>query len=70
MKSKKSSIPYRTRVARITKFQKKYKYNPNLQLQDIAENLYQDVGEVSLVLINLRLKQAESIIADQLTEHE
>jgi len=39
-----------------------YAYEPNLPLQEIANNLYQDVGEVASTLIRLRLKQAEKII--------
>ena len=49
-------------MAAILAFQKKYKYNPNLKLEDIANNLYQDVGEVAAALINLRLKQAQVVI--------
>lgn len=55
---------YKERLSNITKFQKRYKYNPNLGLKEVADNLYQDVGEVSSVLIKLRLKQAESVISD------
>ena len=35
------------------------KYDPNLDLHEYADNLYQDVGEVALTLIQLRYKQAE-----------
>jgi len=35
------------------------KYDPNLDLHEYAGNLYEDVGEVSMTLINLRYKQAE-----------
>lgn len=51
-----------TRMARIDEFVKTMRYDPHLDLHIIADNLYQDVGEIAMTLINLRLKQAESEI--------
>lgn len=51
-----------TRLARILRFLEHYNYEPNLQLQAIATNLYEDVGEVAMTLIKLRYKQAEEVI--------
>ena len=62
IKKKSGEKFYKKRVAVIRKFQKKFKYNPNLDLKDVANNLYQDVGEVSSVLVKLRFKQAQVII--------
>jgi hypothetical protein len=50
------------RRAKIEGFLLHYKYKPNLHLQSIAENLYQDVGAVAMTLIKLRFKQAEALI--------
>jgi len=50
------------RVDRIVAFLDYYRYDPKLKLQNIAENLYQDVGAVAMTLIDLRLKQAEQFI--------
>ncbi|MDO8462723.1 MAG: HNH endonuclease signature motif containing protein [bacterium] len=66
IKKKSGEQFYKKRAAIIRKFQKKFKYNPNLSLKDVANNLYQDVGEVSSVLVNLRLKQAQVIIQNLL----
>ena len=66
IKKKSGSKFYKKRAALIRSFQKKFKYNPNLNLQEVANNLYQDVGEVSSVLISLRLKQARTIIESML----
>jgi len=62
LKTKSSTKLYKKRADAILRYQKKYKYSPNLELEDIANNLYEDVGQVSSTLINLRLKQAESVI--------
>lgn len=53
---------YKKRHDSIVAFQRKYNYNPNLKLEDIADNLYEDVGEVASALIGLRLKQAQVVI--------
>ena len=50
------------RKSKIESFVKKMNYEPNLHLDVFAENLYQDVGEVAMTLIGLRLKQAEEEI--------
>lgn len=34
-------------------------YDPNLNLHDYADNLYEDIGAVAMTLIHLRYKQAE-----------
>ncbi len=34
-------------------------YDPNLNLHEYADNLYEDIGAVAMTLINLRYKQAE-----------
>lgn len=53
---------YAHREAKIKSFLEKYKYEPNLKLENIATNLYQDVGAVAMTLIDLRFKQAETVI--------
>jgi hypothetical protein len=50
------------REVKIKAFLAKYKYEPNLELEIIATNLYQDVGAVAMTLIDLRFKQAEAVI--------
>jgi hypothetical protein len=50
------------RVQKIEAFLAHYHYQPNLELEDIVNNLYEDVGEVAMTLINLRYKQAEKVI--------
>lgn len=47
------------RRERINAFVKARRYDPSLNLRRYADNLYQDVGEVAMTLINLRLKQAQ-----------
>lgn len=37
-------------------------YRPSSQLESVAGNLYEDVGEVAMTLINLRFKQAEDLL--------
>jgi len=49
----------KSRQAKIKEFVSSMKYDPNLDLHEYAGNLYEDVGEVSMTLINLRYKQAE-----------
>jgi 5-methylcytosine-specific restriction endonuclease McrA len=49
---------------RIQDFVKSKNYDPKLDLHDSAGNLYQDVGEVTMTLINLRFKQATTAIQD------
>lgn len=52
------------RAARISDFLDRYRYEPNLRLQSIANNLYEDVGAVAMTLIGLRFRQAEEIIRE------
>ena len=59
---------YKERKNRLESFVKKYKYNPNLHLGGVVDNLYQDVGEVALTLIELRYRQAENIIKNILAK--
>jgi hypothetical protein len=47
---------------KIRAFLAEYRYNPNLELGVIANNLYQDVGAVAMTLIDLRFRQAEAVI--------
>jgi hypothetical protein len=47
------------RIKRIWEFVESKSYDPNLNLHDFADNLYEDVGEVTMTLIKLRYKQAE-----------
>ena len=58
----------RKRVAQIQKFVRDKAYDPNLNLHEYADNLYQDVGEVALTLIRLRYKQAKQMIRELLEE--
>ncbi len=51
-----------SRKSQLTRFMRHYRYNPSLQLASVAGNLYQDVGEVAMTLINLRFKQAEELL--------
>lgn len=53
---------YQQREDRIAVFQCNHQYEPNLKLESIANNLYQDVGAVAMTLIDLRFKQAEEVI--------
>ncbi len=62
IKTKKGDAFYKKRATTIRQYQKKFKYNPTINLKDVANNLYEDVGEVSETLIQLRLKQAQIII--------
>lgn len=56
---KADQIMSKSRQAKIKEFVSSMKYDPNLDLHEYAGNLYEDVGEVSMTLINLRYKQAE-----------
>jgi hypothetical protein len=57
-----------SRQDKILSFVKHRRYDPNLQLSEYAGNLYQDVGEVAMTLIQLRYKQAEDAITQLLAE--
>ena len=56
----------RKRLAKIKKFVRDKAYDPNLNLHEYADNLYQDVGEVALTLIRLRYEQAQQMIRELL----
>jgi hypothetical protein len=56
------------RKSKIIRFRKDKRYNPNLNLTKIASNLYEDVGEVSTTLINLRFDQAKDEITKILSK--
>jgi len=43
----------------ILDFVKSKNYDPSLNLHAFADNLYEDVGQVAMTLINLRYKQAQ-----------
>lgn len=66
VKSKNDNSTYNIRLERIYEYQNKYKYDPNLSLKEIANNLYEDVGEVASVLVKLRLRQAQAVIRELL----
>lgn len=51
-----------SRQKRINEFVVKHNYDPNLHLDEYAGNLYEDVGEVAMTLIDLRYKQAQEAI--------
>ncbi len=51
-----------SRRARLLQFMEHYGYEPDADLSAVAGNLYEDVGEVALTLINLRFKQAEAML--------
>lgn len=50
------------RINRISEFVISKNYDPNLNMHEIAGNLYDDIGEVALTLIKLRYKQAKDRI--------
>lgn len=64
-KSSSSSV-FKRRQKIIQEFVKLKNYDPNLNLHDYADNLYQDIGEVAMTLIRLRYKQAEEGINELL----
>lgn len=60
--TKASGDAFKSRLDRIRGFVKQKGYDPNLNLHRFADNLYEDVGQVALTLIQLRYKQAEEEI--------
>jgi hypothetical protein len=56
------STHYKSRYDKIMRFRIQMKYDPQLDLLRIAGNLYEDIGEVTMTMINLRYKQAEEEI--------
>jgi hypothetical protein len=51
-----------SRRNRILKFVDFYGYRPELGLHTVAQNLYEDVGEVGMTLLRIRFRQAQEII--------
>lgn len=62
LSTKASGKMYQDRKKKIQRFIKHRRYNPNLELSEFADRLYEDVGEVAMTIIELRLKQAEGAI--------
>ena len=56
------------RIKIIEDFVESKNYDPSLNLHEYADNLYEDIGEVAMTLINLRYKQAENGIKQLLGE--
>ncbi|MDX8395475.1 MAG: HNH endonuclease [Mariprofundaceae bacterium] len=54
------------RQKRIEDFVTLKSYDPNLNLHRYADNLYEDVGQVAMTLIDLRYKQAQDGIKELL----
>lgn len=52
------------RTRRIEEFVEVKNYDPSLDLGEYAGNLYEDVGQVAMTLIDLRYKQAETAIEE------
>lgn len=60
----------RLRMQRIEEFVVAKKYDPKLNLHQYADNLYEDVGEVAMTLIQLRYKHAKSAIEELIGRKE
>ncbi len=58
------------RQLRIKSFVEDMHYDPALGLSEFAGNLYQDVGEVAMTLINLRYNQAQEAIQNSLNSDQ
>lgn len=58
--NKSSGKVYTARKSQIDSFITAKNYDPNLNIHEYAGNLYEDVGQVAMTLINLRYKQAEA----------
>ena len=58
------------RIERINQFVASKRYDPSLNLHEYADNLYEDIGEVAMTLINLRYKQAEDGIKQLLRKDD
>jgi len=59
-----SAEEIKTRRAAIEAFRRKYRYAPEMQLRQIANDLYADVGSVTIALIEARLDRANAALAD------
>jgi len=57
-----SNLILRKRKKKISDFVKIKQYDPNVDLHELADNLYEDIGEVAMTLIKLRYNQAEDRI--------
>ncbi|MFQ5581350.1 MAG: HNH endonuclease [Mariprofundaceae bacterium] len=57
--SKATGNDLKQRKKKIESFVSEKNYDPNLNLHQYADNLYEDIGEVAVTLIRLRYKQAE-----------
>ncbi|PIE47780.1 MAG: hypothetical protein CSA42_01990 [Gammaproteobacteria bacterium] len=55
----KAGVEAEARTKRIDDFVASKNYDPTLNLHEYADNLYEDVGQVAMTLINLRYKQAQ-----------
>ena len=53
----KAGADARKRIKLIEEFVASKNYDPNLNLHEYADNLYEDVGQVAMTLINLRYKE-------------
>ena len=58
-----SGTLFEEREAKIHDFVSHKQYDPTLDLHDYAGNLYQDIGEVAMTLIDLRYNQAANAIS-------
>lgn len=54
----------RTRRATLEAFRKKYRYAPEMRLSQTANELYADVGSVTIALIEMRVARAKSAFTD------
>lgn len=63
---KKAGANLKERKDRIERFVLSKNYDPDLNLHEFADNLYEDVGEVATTLIKLRYKQAEDAVKNLL----
>ncbi|KGJ87765.1 HNH endonuclease [Colwellia psychrerythraea] len=55
----KAGVNFQSRERKILDFVLSKNYDPSLNLHEFADNLYEDVGQVAMTLINLRYKQAQ-----------
>lgn len=58
----KAGVNAETRALKINSFVSENGYDPELDLHQYADNLYDDIGAVAMTLINLRYRQAEDAI--------
>jgi hypothetical protein len=45
------------RHARVRTFLEEYDYKPSLDLRDVAEELYEEVGSIAMTLISAKIKR-------------